>query len=449
MLMDEYPLVDGHVPQQSMLTPLQPIGIGTWRVESLLSYIRRLAYIHALPLGTLVYRIVMQAMGRSAPQRGATWLLPTKTPGFSGFSESTERMVAALESVTGYHGLQACTLLPLKRAVAEKRLTARIPRYCPQCVTEAGELENVHGQLLWEVCIVSACPVHRVRLVSELGCPAAERQAVGRAVSLPGICRKCCIVGKTCGSMEIEVATDIEIETASVVGELLAAVSAGPSSLSAGGFQVTLRRAVEATANHQPSVFARRMLASKTQMPGWLSGKHRPELSRAVDLARLLRCSLHTVLSGGPDDAHLATVGPSPRLSSSCVQRRRRNPVPRAQKLQALRTALDSDDSPSVIRVAASLGVDGSGLRHSFPVEAKRLSAKWRAQQELEHQARFDERVEACRTAFAQLQAEGRVVGLKGLMQCSDGKLTFFSNRDFELAKQVAQELGIEFLAEH
>lgn len=168
--------------------------------------------------------------------------------------------------------------------------------------------------------------------------------------------------------------------------------------------------------------------------------KSRP--AGTVDLGRLLGCSLETILTGGPDYDQLAAVGPDKELDASCAGRRGRMVLPRAQKLEALQHALESDETPSVNQVAATLGIDGSGLRRSCLEETTMLAKKWREYQERSYVMRLDERLEACRTAFAQLEAEGRVPGTKSLMKYSGGKLTFFSDRDFSLAQRVARESG-------
>jgi hypothetical protein len=108
-------------PRRSRLYRLEPIGIGTPEVESLSSYLNRLAQAHCVTVTTLMVHELLPHVGTPAPPRAH----PASTPppgGGRGLSQHLARQinglgriaaawVQGLEALTGRRDLRFLTLL--------------------------------------------------------------------------------------------------------------------------------------------------------------------------------------------------------------------------------------------------------------------------------------------------------------------------------------------------
>ena len=115
-------------PPRSRLYSLEPIGIGTPEVESLSSYLNRLAQAHCVTVTTLIAHELLPHVGTPAPAR-AHRAAPPSHGGLRGLGQPLARRiyglgrtaatwVNGLEVVTGRCDLRFLTLLSLARGPA-------------------------------------------------------------------------------------------------------------------------------------------------------------------------------------------------------------------------------------------------------------------------------------------------------------------------------------------
>lgn len=95
------------IPSRSRLYHLEPIGIGTPFVESLASYIVRLANAHCVSTQTLVTQEILPLLEKHA-QSGTR---SEKTLTVNGMSSLAEEWVCALEQLTLNNNLRYLTML--------------------------------------------------------------------------------------------------------------------------------------------------------------------------------------------------------------------------------------------------------------------------------------------------------------------------------------------------
>jgi hypothetical protein len=82
-------------------------------------------------------------------------------------------------------------------------------------------------------------------------------------------------------------------------------------------------------------------------------------------------------------------------------------------------------------------------LWKSCPELCRLLFRRWKKAEEKEYLGRCAERERVCRQVVTQCILEGKQVGIKNFMKMSYGKLSFFSDRDVELANSVTREFGL------
>jgi len=162
---------------RTYLYHLEPIGVGTPFVESLTSYIGRLAAAHAVSMGTLSTKEFWPRVSRVQ----GTGHYPGNTPPYStflydahilnGIGRCTERWVPMLEALTGQPNLHLLTVLSWKQVISEQGLLRGRKAWCPACYAEwAASQHAVYEPLLWALAAVSVCPRHGARLLEVCPC---------------------------------------------------------------------------------------------------------------------------------------------------------------------------------------------------------------------------------------------------------------------------------------
>jgi len=180
--------------QSTALYGIEPIGIGTPYVESLMGYIMRLAAAHMVGTSDLMHHIITAAYTSHAAQIGK---LNASIREINGMSEYASAMVNALEQLTGQEGLSLLTMLPFKGLFSNYLLTSPDAGYCAYCFREQREAGRpAYIQLLWHLNPFKYCVEHRSRLNQQ--CPYCEyyRPTLN---SVPGYCCRC---GEWLGSLD-------------------------------------------------------------------------------------------------------------------------------------------------------------------------------------------------------------------------------------------------------
>ena len=111
---------------RSVLHALTPIGVGTPGVESLLSYLCRLAVSHAVSV-TELSRKIAKTVGWELSDN-YNW----KRLHLNGNGEAARNWSGALSALTSIEQLDQLTLLPWADVIAQQSLTTTSARWCPR-----------------------------------------------------------------------------------------------------------------------------------------------------------------------------------------------------------------------------------------------------------------------------------------------------------------------------
>jgi hypothetical protein len=148
-------------------------GVGTWKVESLTSYIGRLADAHMVTPYALVHRVLGWVETGQIRNVGF-WKRRTGTLELRAgmlTQPSSIRWVRLLEELTGAVGLRQSTLLGWAGSIPNRGLVRCHRAWCPDCYRSGAP---VYDQLLWALRIVRACPEHECQLCES--CPRCEQR---------------------------------------------------------------------------------------------------------------------------------------------------------------------------------------------------------------------------------------------------------------------------------
>lgn len=220
-----YPLLSREVssfPERSPYYNLQPIGVGTTLVESLTSYVSRLAEAHCVTIATLYEHVIVPGLNKSylaAPEhcgQGITLLATFKKQikNINGVGQVAREWVGLFEKLTHCQGLTRLTFLPWAEVLTYLRLNRHYQAWCPVCYEEMRQADEIIYQpLIWTVAILQICPRHHVSLVDQ--CPRCDRQFpnLTRRLRL-GFCPNCnhWLGGEVNTSLSSRLLTDTQLE---------------------------------------------------------------------------------------------------------------------------------------------------------------------------------------------------------------------------------------------
>ena len=360
------------MPPRSLLYHLEPIGTGTGRRESLVSYLDRLAWAHRIP------RHSLQELPRATElHRADVKCVRTDwTPCFNAGGEVSQRWISLLQQLTRCPSLEGLTLYPISGLVNPKNLVARHRRWCPECLVESQSVNRPYSQLLWHIDCVAACPVHELKLERSCHCANVPTR-VAPTTRVPGECEKCS--RGLSETLPRRKANAQEVRVAGIVRDLLS-----DSKWDKGGWSRTdnrCRRFLQAAADMhfegKPARLATALGVSKSSLHNWMNGKHRPSLPWFVDLADRFDCSVVDILAGRADGVQ------KPGPSRVRVRQKRRLRVSAGQDAHVqseLTNLLSARVIEPLAAVAKRLEVNTDYLRRRFPDESALIVTRWRSE---------------------------------------------------------------------
>lgn len=172
----------------SPLFSLAVCGVGAVAVESLTSYIRRLAFAHVVSPSTLLRALVLRPLREERGQRDLL-LEPTRaTESVNGASQAARALASALVRLTGVAEIQGTTLVGLDDAIEFRGAFRKVRAWCPVCLQDSAR--EVYDRLLWSFSAAKFCVEHRVALVDRCGlCGRGHRPLDYQAT--PSACPHC------------------------------------------------------------------------------------------------------------------------------------------------------------------------------------------------------------------------------------------------------------------
>lgn len=390
-------------PPRTTLYGLELLGTETEHVESLRSYLQRLATAHQMSLINLASLIpcpisVHRLLGCD----------------FHGVGKGAIRFLQAVELATG-QSLEAASMGRLAGLIGPQHLTTvRNPRYCPICVREPHE-ELPYGQLVWELSFVAACPLHRIRLLPAriCGAPITERLRVGRRPVHPGVCGHCGSIGFRCCDT-IAHATAEEIWVAAEAGKVVALPRSVVTGLSSESLRAGIRAAVHNAFDGKPVRAALKAGLARACVLTWLQGKSRPALGLLFKFAYAANANVASLLQGEFKEA-----GRGGSVMQKDIRPRRYRKHDWGRIRIALIDAQRKENPPTLGSFASTVYVDRKQLREKFPAESEALVRSAAERRRLERSLAELEARGRYRDAAESLKRDGIAVTAKRLQDRS------------------------------
>jgi len=351
----------------SNLFALDIVGEGTESVESLSSYLYRLAELHTVTPSLLVSEIASR-WGGFDPKN----VLTCPPNALIRPNGTTEAFVEALARglARPVAELQAMTMLGLSEALHRSMgsYSAHL-RWCGACLREQQESGgSVYFQLGWQVSLIEACPAHRVRLRDR--CPACHRRQGGYGLR-EGLSR--CIHCRA--GLDVVMREDVAPDEAGseLWGLLRHLASCGKVRFPSGG----VTRVVSALLDEAWQRGEEELLYQLLRRDDCIRFANKEEpvtLLWALRITQRLQVPLVDLLNGNVMGTNLpmfprhdrfrGPVGVSPRQGIDVKAL--------ANRLHDLLEEVpDEGPAPSLRQIARELGASTGALHHRFPKEAE------------------------------------------------------------------------------
>ena len=353
-------------PRSRLYAPA-PEGIGTAFVESLSSYVARLAEAHAVSTADLVRRELSR---HTSPP------LILYSHKMNGLGRCAARWVATLERVTCRSDPRYLTFLPFEHLFSNQLFLRRTRAWCPECTQETARKGTIYGQLLWCLKIVEACPRHR-RLLATACSRCRQSLRPLSAGARIGRCFRCgtelgCIMPATLKKPHGPPPTEFQLWAADAVGQLLSHTSEVQPETLRSRISIILAAYTQEFAEGSCATVAETASCPIGVLYSWLDGTTKPQIENLLRVWHQLRLPVSVMFT--PDGIPLLLEEKSRAMIRI---RRRREVTPRQSREQitrALERMLAEQPARSLNEVARSLGyATTAALRRANPEACDRI----------------------------------------------------------------------------
>lgn len=404
---DSWNLSYPYIPTRSRLFPLEPVGIGTPYVESLTSYLARLAESHTVLVGDLVGREIKTVIPKTYKSKD---LFCTRHP--SGTANSTgtvaRHLLLALEKLTLRQDLEHLTLLKWSQVFSQRNLIHPVKRWCPACYQKQYEENHpIYEHLLWFLKVVDVCPFHKVYLQNI--CPHCHQQLFSLSRnSRPGHCSNCEQWLGLNNSNKVAPLNerDWSFWVASNVGETLAATSSISKALPRERVSSSFQMCIEQMTEGNIAAFARLIKFPKNQVWEWGNGKVIPQLDALLKISSMTGLSLLNFLTKDDFKTNYSYgTQLTKRRKMSRGKQKFSYPLAEASLKEFLSSPTEAPISMSA--VAKQLGYHRRTLTNNFPELCKEISANYLEHKKNQRILRINECCAEVEQAVMKLNSEG------------------------------------------
>jgi transcriptional regulator with XRE-family HTH domain len=381
---EEWNLTLPPIPERSVLFSLEPIGVGTPWVESLTSYIARLAAAHAVFPGVLMNKLLEPLVqGRHAGILHISEGKKTNLLNATGLRATLA--VQFLETLTMRQDLRHLTLLAWSEILCLRGLVCATRAWCQECYEhwrEHGEI--IFDPLLWAIQEVTTCALHQIPLCQQCPNPDCARPLPALCWrSRPGYCAYCQEwLGRPSGTTVMSDPAQVARQRWIIMnmGALLALSPTVMVSPSRKRVQEALPTIIQQVTQGNISAFARTLNMPQGLVSHWVNGRKLPQLEMLLHICSVVDLSLEALLLHDPGSLRprlrAADEPPMYELRSKWTHVR----VSMEQVRQALEKILAANDDPppTLTQVAQRLGLGTPVLYKCHPEACYAISARYK-----------------------------------------------------------------------
>lgn len=395
------------LPPRSRLYSLSLIGVGSAAVESITSFIARLARAHAVSTWMLLkHELAPKVLNPEANLRNRLSELTAEMgAAFNGENETSRKLITVLSDLTKRPDLAQGTMSFCAGLVSPRKLVSVKQRWCPHCLNEMKSAgHELYYHLLWHVFSVKACPKHHQQLSSH--CPHCRKDfSPLRANTHPGYCPKC--HGWLGSTNNAGPATEWDQLMAAAVASLLKDCRVHRVS-TASHFPANIRQLLDGHFGGNVAALARFLMINRYTVIAWMGARERPSMEYLTAVSLKVNVPMASLLS-----QPLTAADFQPQPDHSAQPGRRLYSAPAKVALAAMRQEMehvvnaDQSTGMSLAAIAKKLGCNQTTLKRRFPELAEAVKQRYLTHRKAQMDARIQEVRSQVRSVMLALQSTG------------------------------------------
>jgi AraC-like DNA-binding protein len=367
---------------------LAPIGIGTPLVESLTSYLTRLAHAHGVTVESLAAAEIAPLANKSAQAARAKFSIDSHN--LNGLEAWTTLTLAALTRLTRRDDLAFLTMQPWAKVLLRQNLLRPQLAWCPACFRQWQQAgQTLYIPLLWTLKPDVLCPQHQQPLCDR--CPNLDcgrpLRLINSRVRL-GHCPYCRRwLGDATDPAPVDHTPPADVDRLWLTGQLARLLAAAPTLAARADqalFARNFKRCVAASAPGSVQGLAQELRVSASPFFGWIHRGHPPQLPVLARVCQQLDVSMLAMLTAQPGQADdpLPPEAGGPTLPKITVE-------PEALQQRLARLLADPQAWPgSASRIARRLGVTPAIIQYHCPQQYRQILERDRQHQQAQRQLR-------------------------------------------------------------
>ena len=372
------------IPPRSRLYSLEPIGINTPYVESLTSYISRLAEAHCLTPNSLITRIIAPELKFSFIKHSSSRDIGTffKKSGFiNGYGEISSEFTRLLSNLTKVNNLALLTLGRYSSIFPSRKLLKKNKCWCPVCFEEwmlSGKI--LYEPLLWSLADTSICHFHHQCLQDK--CPNCHklmpwlkgRIRVGYCPNCESWLGKSISLSSKLNYLEFKK----QLWNNEKLGELLLC-----DKVFANNVCEIIHEIIQVLFDDNISAFAKKLGFSKNTVWSWYHNQNMPELRSFLKICYSLNLSPVDFINGKQIVSRSIKVDSTKLIKPKGKKRKSPKSLDRKNIEKELLKILEDQKKPflPMREVAKDLDISLRTLYRNFPLQCKAISARYRSYQ--------------------------------------------------------------------
>lgn len=453
-----YPIIDlsiPYIPERSRLYPISPIGLDTPYIESLTSYLCRLATTHNVSFGSFYELLLIPNLNKAylttpahlSPASTLTGSFRNRMNNINGIGKLSQEWRGILEKLTLRSDLRSLSLTALSNVTPHWKLLRTFQAWCPACYEEMLQAkQTIYQPLLWAISVVDICTRHYRPLVDR--CSNCHRQLLPltRQVQL-GYCSRCGYwlgerfdAGNIVNAPMNEEEQSWRLFVANSVGELIVALpnmSRLPTKMTA---MEALHECIKISTGGVITQFAKLIRKHLMTVYGWYRGKVKIPLPDLIRICYCLDLSIVDFLNGA-DAVRKIGVNVRELPDVAHVVKSPRNPKsPNYEKFETeLTNFLDILPPISFQEAARRIGANHRDLYRRLPELSRKISSKYRDYLKDFYRKQRAVREEEVRQAVIHLYAQGIYVSPRPVAKYLN-KPSYIGRRDVAVIIRKTRE---------
>lgn len=407
------------LPYRSRLNHLMPIGVGTPLVESLTSYIIRLAQSHSTTISILMTREFAPILGKDYIHNGSNKGLSTlfnRGAAINSTGELALLLVNSTEKLTLKRNLSALTLLFFSDFLSSRGLLHKTKAWCPDCYQEwRSSNKAIYDLLLWTFQDAEVCFNHQ-RYLQTVWFHCDRSIPWLHSKSRIGYCPYCDRwlgssneTKKTINSIVLLSQLEKSFWNSKALGELITYSGKNSLEIQHDNIARAIREIIDITHQGNIASFAKSFKLPRNTVWIWYQGKSIPQLKYILNICYCLDIFLLSFLKLEPiifksleiNFQKLPNKGDAQRVSPKKFN---------SQKMEnALQQILHSQHipPPSMKEVAEQIGFDRRIIAKHYPELCRAISAKYYRYQNRVRAKKIEQCCQEVRQAVSTLIQKG------------------------------------------